>query len=429
MLAVVQALFALLFPLLALWLARHIGFARALGPAVLCYAAGAAWSLSPLPSYAGAGDAMQSASVLLAIPLLLFSLDFRAWLSRARMAVRSFLLAVASVVILATFAHFAFGFLVPESAKVSAMLVGVYTGGTPNMGAIARALCVAEEDYALLVAADTLLGGLYLFFLLSIAQRFALTFLPPFRHATQHDHPPLESQQHGPVLRWSDAKTMLPALGLAVIATAGAAGVGFGVSALFPEESAACEVHTTGEASQTPSESAGIAEDKAQPTENETTTSAGVPEETAEEGGGPNVPATLLALTTIAVLLSLSSRIRNLRGSYEAGEFLILVFCVAIGTMIDAEKLFRFESAGVVGYGAFVMLGSIALHFGFARLFRIDADTTIITSTAAVYGPPFVGPVAEALRNRAVVISGLTTGLVGYAVGNYVGIALYYLLP
>lgn len=63
-----------------------------------------------------------------------------------------------------------------------------------------------------------------------------------------------------------------------------------------------------------------------------------------------------------------------------------------------------------------------------ASLFRIDADTVLITSTAAIFGPAFVGQVAVALRNKEVVLSGIITGLVGYAVGNYLGIFIAYLV-
>lgn len=53
--------------------------------------------------------------------------------------------------------------------------------------------------------------------------------------------------------------------------------------------------------------------------------------------------------------------------------------------------------------------------------------TMIITSVSAICSPPFVPAMAAALNNSAVLISGLVTGVVGYAVGNYLGNAVYYL--
>jgi uncharacterized membrane protein len=42
--------------------------------------------------------------------------------------------------------------------------------------------------------------------------------------------------------------------------------------------------------------------------------------------------------------------------------------------------------------------------------------------TALTYSPPFVPTVAGALKNKDVIISGLTIGILGYAFGTYLGI-------
>ena len=52
----------------------------------------------------------------------------------------------------------------------------------------------------------------------------------------------------------------------------------------------------------------------------------------------------------------------------------------------------------------------------------------IITSTAAIYGPAFIGPVANAIKNRDMIVPGITMGLLGYAIGNYIGIGIAMLL-
>ena len=75
----------------------------------------------------------------------------------------------------------------------------------------------------------------------------------------------------------------------------------------------------------------------------------------------------------------------------------------------------------------FVQFGSVILHVILARIFRIDADTTLITSTAGIYGPAFIPPVANALKNKDIVLTGLICGILGYAVGNYIGIGMHLL--
>ena len=77
---------------------------------------------------------------------------------------------------------------------------------------------------------------------------------------------------------------------------------------------------------------------------------------------------------------------------------------------------------------AAAQFGSVILHLLLARIARIDADTAIITSTAGIYGPAFIVPTANALNNRQVVLPGLICGILGYAVGNYLGIGVALLL-
>ncbi|HOL18438.1 MAG TPA: DUF819 family protein, partial [Bacillota bacterium] len=62
------------------------------------------------------------------------------------------------------------------------------------------------------------------------------------------------------------------------------------------------------------------------------------------------------------------------------------------------------------------------------KLFKIDTDTFIITSTSAICSPPFVPVVANALKNKEIILSGIYTGIIGYAIGNYLGITFAYIL-
>jgi uncharacterized membrane protein len=48
----------------------------------------------------------------------------------------------------------------------------------------------------------------------------------------------------------------------------------------------------------------------------------------------------------------------------------------------------------------------------------------MVTSVAAVCSPPFVPMMARALGNPGAMLSGMTTGIIGYALGNYLGISL-----
>ena len=107
--------------------------------------------------------------------------------------------------------------------------------------------------------------------------------------------------------------------------------------------------------------------------------------------------------------------------------YFVLVFSVVVASMANVATLMD-AALDVLYYVAWVVFGSLMLQLLMSRLFKVDTDTMIITSTALVCSPPFVPVVAGALRNRSLVVPGLTIGIVGYAIGNYLGFLLAMLL-
>ena len=63
-----------------------------------------------------------------------------------------------------------------------------------------------------------------------------------------------------------------------------------------------------------------------------------------------------------------------------------------------------------------------------ARPLGIDSDTAVITSNTLVNSPVCVPMIAAAMKNRDVVVVGITNGLAGYAIGNYLGYLIFKLL-
>ena len=139
------------------------------------------------------------------------------------------------------------------------------------------------------------------------------------------------------------------------------------------------------------------------------------------------VVAIVLGITTLSIAASFSERVRRLPKSFELGMYFILVFSVVIASDFNvnhlgtvADKLFYFI-ATVLGL-------SIALHFLLAKLCRVEADTFTISMTALIFSPPFVPTVAGAMKNRDCMLTGIVVGLLGYALGNYLGIGWYMLI-
>jgi uncharacterized membrane protein len=136
---------------------------------------------------------------------------------------------------------------------------------------------------------------------------------------------------------------------------------------------------------------------------------------------------TILSITTLGISASFVSAIRRIRKTFQAGMYIIYVFCFVVASMTKFDALIH-VNFHILGFVTFCIVGSMLLHSLLCRVFKIDVDTFIITSVSAICSPPFVPVVAGALKNKAMLISGLTTGIVGYAIGNYLGISFAYLL-
>jgi len=108
--------------------------------------------------------------------------------------------------------------------------------------------------------------------------------------------------------------------------------------------------------------------------------------------------------------------------------YLIIVFSFAVATMADLRVIFTIGFLGLFAYVFFAYFGSILLHLLLSKIFRINADDYLITTTAFIYSPPFVPVIAAALKNKEVIITGITVGIIGYVVGNYLGVMIGYLL-
>lgn len=132
---------------------------------------------------------------------------------------------------------------------------------------------------------------------------------------------------------------------------------------------------------------------------------------------------TILLLSAASLLLSLVPAVRALPHTFTLGEGIVLVFCVAVGMMADLETLANTDP-GVALLVVCIMVVGVALHHLLAGVARIDGDTFIVSSAANLLSPPFVGVACKAVDNRQLIAPGVTAGLVGYALANFIGVAL-----
>lgn len=364
----IQAVACFVVPALAMWAAERVKLFKLLGPVVLCYAAGIiAANIPGVHVDQKVAMNLNEGSVALAIPLLLFSTELKKWLSLGWKLLLSFALACVSAVVAAGGVAWLFRHETDEWWKVAGMLVGVYVGGTANMSAVGLALETKTETFVLLSAADVVAGGAWLLVLLTVAQRVLGKVLKPFTLEAHHElveHPgetlSVWTKKHIP--------SMVTGFALAMAMVLVSVGLSMGMK------------------------------------------------------GKMDVMVVLLTLTALGILASLLPQVRALKGPYELGEYILLVFCVAVGSLADVRQVAG-GSAVLFAFVVAVMMTAIVLHMFLCWVFRIDVDTALISSTATIYGPAFIGPVAASLKNRALVGPGLTMGLAGIALGTWLGIA------
>ncbi|MDX9881015.1 MAG: DUF819 family protein [Prolixibacteraceae bacterium] len=325
-------------------------------------------------------DMIMTIVIPLAIPLLLFSLDMKRWLKLAREAMFSMVLGLVSLLIVIFAGYFLFHDKIAESWKVAGMLIGVYTGGTPNLAAIATAVDVSPNTFILTHTYDLVLGALCLFFILTLAQRTFNLFLPHFHENHKHIKLAQVVKESEGVDNYIGMLTKRGALqlGKALLLSVLIFAIGGALSLLVSPSAQMVTV--------------------------------------------------ILTITTLGLIIGSLKSVSRIEKTFQLGMYFIIVFSLVVSSMADLSNMFRIDFLHLFIYVAIAVFGSMIVHVGLSWIFKVDSDTTIITITALTYSPPFVPVVASALKNKEVIISGLTIGILGYAFGNYLGVGIAFLL-
>jgi len=418
---IILILFYILFPVFLIWLTMRYRFFKKIGAIVLAYATGIiianvgilprgseafrdatigedrsfiprteavkmveAGTLSERDlranSVAAVQDNVQTALVPLAIPLILFSLNVKRWLKFSGKGFLSMLLALVSVVIIVATGYLIFRNKVEDCDKIGGMLIGLYTGGSVNLASIALALKVEPNAFIMTNTYDMIVGAIVILFFITAGPAFFRLFLPPFKNHSETSGEDLDFKgirdkvaedfdDFSGIFKKETVLPLLSALGLSIVIL----GLGFCVSFLFPHVSLTIIV--------------------------------------------------ILSITTFGVVASFIPKIRNIKKTFQLGMYFIIAFSVVIASRCDLSVIFQVKYLNLLLYITYAYFGSLFLHLFLSWIFRINADDYLITTTGFVYSPPFVPMVAAALKNKDVILTGLATGIIGWIIGNYIGVA------
>jgi len=316
-------------------------------------------------------------SIPLALPLLLMTLNFQGWTRMAGRTFISMLTGIGSVVLVVLLGNFIFSQIIPESWKISGLLIGVYTGGTPNLAAIKTMLDIDPSTYILIHSSDLLFSGVYLLFLMTIAKTIFKKVLPETYFYGGHFQAGKtvvsEAEDYSDFFAKHNLFPSIRALGVSIIIFV----IGGVLSMLVPHEY--------------------------------------------------SMVVAILSITALGVVASFIAELRRAPKTFELGMYFIMVFSLVVASMADFKQ-FNAEAIPIFLFVSFTITLSLLLHLLLSRIFKVDAETMMITSTALICSPPFVPVIAGALNNRKLIISGLTVGIVGYAIGNFLGVSIAYIL-
>jgi uncharacterized membrane protein len=330
-------------------------------------------SMKVIPTSSPTYDAFKSFAVPLFIILMLLDVDLRSTMRVALRSVGVLVVGAVGVVIGGMVAFFFLkGQLEPDAWRGFGALAGSWIGGTGNLAAVAAAVETPPTMMGVVVIADTFIFILY-FPILFACKKWAKPFAK-FTGVTQEDADRLdravgELKEKTNRVHYKDVLTLL--------------GVGFlliWLVGLLSERLPVIERAFTSKTWQ------------------------------------------ILILTTVALGLA-STPLRKVPGTGALSMALVYTYLSMIGAQADIHQAAGapyFLLAGILCIFLHMVLVVLA-----AKLFRVDVHLTAIASVACIGGAASA-PVVAAHHRKELAPVAIILALVGYALGNYLGLLAAY---
>ena len=371
-----------------MWLCRKVAILGKLGPIMVLYAIGmviANLPFIPREQMALVQDILPNVLIPLAIPMMLYGCKFTS--KAAGLQLKVVLSGIISVAAAVAIGYVSFGKELYQGAQIGGIITGMYTGGTVNAAALQAVFGVESETFILINSYDILISFLYFVFLFAIGIKL---FRKLYGEKNVRDLSGIQnfSNEEDGVAGYKEArensyhklatKEGLKQLGKILSLTVGVVAVSAGAAILFPDNYF--------------------------------------------------MMVFILLITTLGVACSFLPAVKKFDVSYDAGMYLIYIFSITIASMADFSKLSLESGIGLMGFMALAVFISLALHAVLCRIMKVDADSMVISSVAFINSPPFVPMVSAAMKNRDALVTGLAAGIVGYAIGNHLGVLMAQLL-
>ena len=364
--AVFLALAAVVF--VAIQLERRVGVFRSLGAALVGILLAMLLSnIGILPGTSPTYEFLMGTGVNLAIALILLSVDLGSVLKAGSGMLAAFGIgALGTAVGAITGGLLLSGVVGPETWKLAGQFTGTYTGGGANFAALGRAFETSADLFSAATAADVIVTAVWMVACLAVPVLLGRSKQGQGEEAPVAGESSAEGQLTLERTLQSSVKPVSLSDTAALVAIAmGAVWGADQLAGLLP-------IHE------------------------------------------------VLWLTTIVLILAQVPAVKALSGSALFGNYLLLLFLASNGA--------RSVIANLVAVGPpvfYYAIITVALHgvviFGIGRLARLDYATLAVASQANVGGAASAIALAGARGYTNQLVPGVAVGLLGYAVGNYLG--------
>jgi uncharacterized membrane protein len=383
---IIIAAIYLLCPILIASLFVRYKFIQKVGTVIIAYAIGIIMALTGFIKFEDPVQTqtistiqtwIMNLSVPLAIPLMLFSCDFKLWTKSLPKTFLSLIGGVSAVVVAIISAFFIFRNQGIENLNnVAGMMTGIYTGGTLNFYALGSALKVDPTIITFVYTFEMLVTFPLIMFIVGGGYKFFRKLLPFKDESTSADETEVrlhDIEDYGNMLRRRTLPKTLLGLLISIVFLA----IGAGLSLLIT--------------------------------------------------GKLHEMIIILTITTLAIIASFIKPIRELPKTFELGMIFILMFSIVVASQFDISVV-NYKALPLLFFVLYIMLIAVTLHILFCKMTKVNGDLFTVSITGLLCSPPFIPPVVSAIGNKKVLISGIVVGLVGYAIGTYLGIGIASLL-
>lgn len=327
-------------------------------------------NLGVVPFKAPIYDFIGGSMVPLAIPLLLYNADLRRILRESGPVIVTFGIACGGTVAGAVVGYHLID-LGEIGAKVAGTYTGGWTGGAVNFVAVATAVEMTPDEVSVAISANSVVSIMALVSLITLPSVALVRRLVPSRIMQDND------QRSAADAAADQPDRLHPSH------VAGALGLSFAICA--------------------------------------------VAYAFADWVGLANYA--ILFVTILALLAAnlFPQALTRLQGGFGLGMIIMYLFFAAVGCGTNATA-FIDSAMSLFVYSVVILAVHLLVVLAAARIFRIDLAEAIVAAGAALVGPAPTAAIAAARGWKTLVTPGIMCGILGYAIGTFIGVGVAKLL-